>query len=281
MTTMPPATLASRAASPGEAPAASATVKVLMTVSPAPVTSAIWSRPVNGDERDRAVPLEERHAATAARHEEQPGVEALEHRPAGLVERALVVERHARQGLHLGLVRRGPGGPAEARQIVAAVHDDGQVPRAGQLEDQLEDPGRHRAVAIVRDQEGLGPGALGLEALDEVSLGIRCETGLRLPVESHHLLARGLIPPAMMRVFTGVGRSGTRMSPAVDMPARRNKASTSSPALSVPRRPTATASAPSAWTLWAALAAPPSRTSRSLKRRMRTGASREIRAGLP
>ena len=47
------------------------------------------------------------------------------------------------------------------------------------------------------------------------------------------------------------------MSPAVDMPARRNKASTSSPALSVPRRPTATASAPSAWTLWAALAAPP------------------------
>ena len=195
MTTMPPATLASRAASLGEAPAASATVKVLMTVSPAPVTSAIWSRPVNGDERDRAIPLEERHAATAARHEEQPGVEALEHRPAGLVERALVVERHARQGLHLGLVRRGPGGPAEARQIVAAVHDDGQVPRAGQLEDELEDPGRHRAVAIVRNQEGLGPGALGLEALDEVSLGIRRETGLRLPVEPHHLLARGLISP--------------------------------------------------------------------------------------
>ena len=39
--------------------------------------------------------------------------------------------------------------------------------------------------------------------------------------------------------------------------------------------------APSAWTLWAALAAPPSRTSRSVKRRISTGASREMRAGLP
>ena len=126
-----------------------------------------------GMKRDRAVPLEERHAATATRHEEQPGVEALEHRSTGLVERALVVERHARQSLHLGLVRRGPGGPAEARQIVAAVHDDGQIPRAGQFEDHIEEPGRHGAVAIVRNQEGLGPGALGLEALDEVSLRIR------------------------------------------------------------------------------------------------------------
>src|SRR5258707_659048 len=45
MTTTPPATLASHAASPGAVPAASATVNVLITVSPAPVTSAISSVP--------------------------------------------------------------------------------------------------------------------------------------------------------------------------------------------------------------------------------------------
>ena len=45
ITTTPPATLASQAASAGAAPAASATVNALMTVSPAPVTSAISSLP--------------------------------------------------------------------------------------------------------------------------------------------------------------------------------------------------------------------------------------------
>ena len=58
MTTRPPATLASRAASTGEAPAASATVKALMTVSPAPVTSAISSVPWIGMNVTGAVALE-------------------------------------------------------------------------------------------------------------------------------------------------------------------------------------------------------------------------------
>ena len=48
MTTMPPATLASVAASSAGAPQASASVKALMTVSPAPVTSAISSVPWTG-----------------------------------------------------------------------------------------------------------------------------------------------------------------------------------------------------------------------------------------
>ncbi len=59
MTTTPPATLASHAASTAPAPDASATVKVLITVSPAPVTSAIWSLPwmgmkVTGPSRSRS-----------------------------------------------------------------------------------------------------------------------------------------------------------------------------------------------------------------------------------
>ena len=45
ITTIPPATLASCAASNGDAPAASASVIVAITVSPAPVTSAISSEP--------------------------------------------------------------------------------------------------------------------------------------------------------------------------------------------------------------------------------------------
>ncbi|MNC92434.1 hypothetical protein D3C83_88610 [compost metagenome] len=45
MTTMPPAKFASRAASSNLAPAASASAIVAITVSPAPVTSAISSLP--------------------------------------------------------------------------------------------------------------------------------------------------------------------------------------------------------------------------------------------
>src|SRR5262249_26974660 len=48
MTTMPPAMLASVAASRAGAPHASASVNTLMTVSPAPVTSAISSVPWTG-----------------------------------------------------------------------------------------------------------------------------------------------------------------------------------------------------------------------------------------
>ncbi len=85
----------------------------------------------------------------------------------------------------------------------------------------------------------------------------------------------------MMRVFTGVGRAGSREMPSVLMPAWWKSACTSAPAPSWPSRPTGRTVAPRACTLWAALAAPPSRTSRSVKRRIRTGASREMRAGLP
>ena len=45
ITTMPPAKLASRVAEAVSAPAASAAVKVAITVSPAPVTSTTWSEP--------------------------------------------------------------------------------------------------------------------------------------------------------------------------------------------------------------------------------------------
>ncbi len=85
----------------------------------------------------------------------------------------------------------------------------------------------------------------------------------------------------MMRVFTGVGRAGSREMPSVLIPAWWKSACTSAPAPSWPSRPTGRTVAPRACTLWAALAAPPSRTSRSVKRRIRTGASREMRAGLP
>ena len=86
MTTTPPATLASHAASAGAAPAASATVNALITVSPAPVTSAIWSLPWIGMNVTGAVALEERHAPAAARDEEQARVEALEHRAPRLLD---------------------------------------------------------------------------------------------------------------------------------------------------------------------------------------------------
>src|SRR5260370_11424831 len=45
ITTMPPATLANRAADSASAPAARAAVKTAITVSPAPVTSVTWSEP--------------------------------------------------------------------------------------------------------------------------------------------------------------------------------------------------------------------------------------------
>src|SRR5260370_6049535 len=45
ITTMPPATLANRAADSASAPAARAAVKTAITLSPAPVTSVTWSEP--------------------------------------------------------------------------------------------------------------------------------------------------------------------------------------------------------------------------------------------
>src|SRR5216683_7224439 len=85
----------------------------------------------------------------------------------------------------------------------------------------------------------------------------------------------------MIRVFTGVARSRDTMTPSVEIPVSVKRRVSSWPASSRPTTPTGVATAPRARTLSVALAAPPSRTSRSVKRRMRTGASREMRAGLP
>src|SRR3990172_3450075 len=85
----------------------------------------------------------------------------------------------------------------------------------------------------------------------------------------------------MIRVFTAVGRSLVRTIASVGIPRDRQRSSTSSPAASAPTTPTGITRAPRPWTLWDALAAPPSLTSREEKRRISTGASREIREGLP
>ena len=61
-------------------------MNVLITVSPAPVTSAISSVPWIGMNVAGSVALEQRHAAAAPRDQEQARVEAFEHRRARLLD---------------------------------------------------------------------------------------------------------------------------------------------------------------------------------------------------
>src|SRR5262249_53942912 len=85
----------------------------------------------------------------------------------------------------------------------------------------------------------------------------------------------------MIRVLTGVVRPGAVTTPSPQTPSRANISRTASPAQSSPTTPSGTTRAPRVWRLWQALAAPPSRTSRDRNRRIRTGASRGTRPGLP
>jgi len=94
ITTMPPAMLASCAASNRPALPASATVNALITVSPAPVTSAISVAAEDRDQRGPALALHERQAPAAARHQEVARLESVEELAARLLQRELVVDRH-------------------------------------------------------------------------------------------------------------------------------------------------------------------------------------------
>ena len=85
----------------------------------------------------------------------------------------------------------------------------------------------------------------------------------------------------MMRVLTGVHRSGVATTPSVAMPWSARRRRTVSPARSAPTTPRGSTFAPRVWRLWQALAAPPRRISRDRYRRIRTGASRETRSGFP
>ena len=118
----------------GRAPAASARVKVAITVSPAPVTSATWSVPWMGMCSGGAAGLEERHAVAAARDEHGLAAEPLEKRaPAASSRAAIVADGDPERLLDLGLVRRHRGHAPETEEPEARVHGHGDpaVPPEG------------------------------------------------------------------------------------------------------------------------------------------------------
>ena len=113
------------AASSNDAPALIASVSVAMTVSPAPVTSAIWSDPTIGMCLVGSIRLEQRHAAAAARDQHRRRARLLQQRAAGPFEHAeIVADPDAERVLDLGLVWRAGGDAAVAQQAVARVQDD-------------------------------------------------------------------------------------------------------------------------------------------------------------
>src|SRR5215470_8978419 len=132
MTTTPPATLASHAASRGEGHRERADHGVARSGDVRDLVAA-----VDRHEGDGALALEEGHAAAAARQQQVARVEPLQYRATGLLHRGLVGELMPGESLHLRLVRSGRGGALEAGQLVAAVHRDGRLASAGQLEDGL------------------------------------------------------------------------------------------------------------------------------------------------
>ena len=101
-----------------------------MTVSPAPVTSAIWSDPKIGMWIGRPVRLEQRHAAAAARDQHGRGRACVvsSSRPALSSTRGVLADRDAEQLLDLRLVRRAGGHAAEAQQGVARVDQHRRAP---------------------------------------------------------------------------------------------------------------------------------------------------------
>ena len=88
-------------------------------------------------------------------------------------------------------------------------------------------------------------------------------------------------PPPRMRTLTGVRYPGTRTMPAVSTPSRSSAAMRACPVSSSPTAPTGRACTPRAARLARALAPPPGMSLCPSKRRMMTGASREMRLGVP
>ena len=141
------------------APAASASVIVAITVSPAPVTSAIWSEPKIGmctvglPGSNSAMPRLPRVISTRVHPR------ALQQRAAGALEHArAVVDRHAEHLLDFGFVRRAGGEPAIARQRVARVDQDRHAAFsmrsvAASVGDERR---RHQPRAVVGDEHGIG-----------------------------------------------------------------------------------------------------------------------------
>src|SRR5436853_558376 len=83
----------------------------------------------------------------------------------------------------------------------------------------------------------------------------------------------------MIRVLTGVGRPVSVTMPSVEIPPASKRLRSSSPARSRPTTPMGMTRAPSVWTLWAALAAPPRRASRSGSREVGRLVADDARAG--
>ena len=129
MTTIPPAALASRAASAGDAPPARAAVRTLMTVSPAPVTSTMSVGPGDGEEERRLALLEKGHALGAAGDEQGGGAELAQERRARLAHGRLARRERGLEGvLDLGLVGRGDGHAGELEQAETRVQGHGLGP---------------------------------------------------------------------------------------------------------------------------------------------------------
>ena len=254
-----------------------------MTVSPAPVTSAISSLPKIGTNVDVAALLEERQPLRAARDEEAPGAEALEKLPAGLLHGLVPVERRSQEMLDLRLARRRGREVVEPQEVVSRVgrHDD---PALLHRPDLGEDARRDRAIAVVRQDHRVDlPAWAWSRSTSSVSMpGGIAPSGSRSTRTICWRAERDPHPPPRIRVLTGVGRRRHRDdavsgNAALEQRARR----IASPAASAPTTPSGTTFAPRVWRLWQAFAAPPRRVSWERYRRISTGASRETRSGWP
>ena len=253
-----------------------------ITVSPAPVTSAIWSDPKMGmctvffPGSKTAMPRLPRVTTTAAIL-----VRSSMRRPARSSTRRLSSMRTPSAcstsdsfGAHAVRPRyasaRSASRPARARPRAAdAIRD---VAREGR---------RDQARAVVRDQHGIGVGDGGVRgARDGRAFGVG-DRARRKAIDAHHLLL-GRMDAAGEDAGLD-GRAERRRA----APARGGRCATASRAprgararRGRPARPAAPAP-PSAATLLAALPAPPGTTSVEWYSRISTGASRETRATRP
>ena len=178
-----------------------------MTVSPAPVTSAISSLPKMGTNVASPPRSNKGQPLRPARDEEAPRAQTLEELPAGLLDRLVPVERRPQELLDLRLARGRGREVVESEEVVPGVgrHDD---PALTDSPDLREDARRDRAVPVVRQDHRVDVSRVGVEPLDSsVSIpGGIAPSGSRSTRTICWRAEREPHPPPRIRVLTGVGR---------------------------------------------------------------------------
>ena len=177
-------------------PAASASVIVAITVSPAPVTSAISIGAEDRNVHRRLARLEQRHAAAAARdqHARPSACASAARGRRARAPRWLSSIVDAEHLLDFRFVRRARGQAAIARQRVARIDQDRHAAllraRSGAASSATK-RGVHQAGAVVGDQHRVGVRDRARRGALERRRAARRSTGSRgVAIDAHDLLLR-------------------------------------------------------------------------------------------